>query len=145
LKKFFSNRNKKAIAAFLWILISISLIITILPYVKAQEPVLSINPPEVEVYEQNNFRVSINITDVTGLYAWDIKVSFDTNQVNFTDAEEGPFLRKVGPTIWTITVDYENGIVHMGCSSLLPSEGASGDGILAFLMFSARIFNPTSF
>jgi len=117
------------------ILISAPIIAAIIPHVKGQTPTLSINPPEVEILEGNNFRVSINITDVTDLYAWDIWVSFDTSQVNFTGAEEGPFLRKVGATLWVITVDYENGQVHMGCSLLGTSEEASGDGILAFLNF----------
>ena len=62
--------------------------------VMAQTPTLSIYPSEVEVLEGNNFRVSINVTDVTDLWAWQANISFNPSQVNFTGATEGPFLRR---------------------------------------------------
>jgi len=92
--KEFLHENKKVIAVLMCILISTPIIVAIVPHVKAQTPTLSINPSEVEVPEGNNFRVSINVTDVTDLWAWQANISFNPSQVNFTGATEGPFLRR---------------------------------------------------
>ena len=50
-------------------------------------------------------------------------------------AEEGPFLQRVGSTIWlTPEIDNIAGTVHMGCSLTTP-PGADGNGVLAYINF----------
>lgn len=58
------------------------------------------------------------------------------NQNKLTGADEGPFLRNVGPTICpTPIINNTAGTVRMGCSLLFGVPGANGDGILAHIHF----------
>jgi len=92
-----------------------------------------IDPTPVTAYVCRNFTVALNIRDVTDLYAWEIKLSFNANLLECLGATQGPFLP--APTIWVPPViNNTEGTVHMACSRMVP-PGQSGSGTLAYIEF----------
>jgi len=84
----------------------------------------------------NEFTVTLNIEDVEDLYSWEVLIFFDPTQIQCTGAEEGPFLRDFGPTIWPPPeIDNEAGTIHMGCALMPGGSGAFGSGVLAYVHF----------
>jgi len=99
----------------------------------AHPETIYIDPTPVTVYVCNNFTVALNISDVTDLYAWEVKLSFNANLLECLGATEGPFLP--APTIWVPPViNNTEGTVYMACSRMVP-PGQSGSGTLAYIEF----------
>ena len=92
--------------------------------------------PSTNVYEPGEyFTVDINIADVTGLNAWEVKLSWDS-YILYTDKTmitEGPFLKSAGPTSFTSSVFVQTAL--MSSVGLTPEVIASGSGTLANVTF----------
>ena len=94
---------------------------------------LYIDPTPVTAFVCSKFVVALNIKDVTNLYAWEVKLSFNPSQLECLGATEGPFLPP--PTIWVPPViNNVAGTVHMACSRMV-LPGQSGSGTLAYIEF----------
>ena len=127
---------RRRLPFFLCCVISVALLSGAASIVKTQTTILHIDPSPVNVPIGNNFTVTLNIQDVTDLWAWEVIISFDPSQVNCAGAEEGPFLKNNGPTIWLPPeIDNTTGRIHMACSLLTGPSGASGSGVLAYVYF----------
>jgi len=96
-----------------------------------------IDPTPVTAYVCNNFTVAFNIRDVTDLYAWEAKLSFNASLLECLNVTEGPFLRSAGPTIFPKPIiSNTEGTIHAGCSlNLTTPLGVSGSGTLAYIEF----------
>jgi hypothetical protein len=104
----------------------------------AEHQTIYVEPSYVQVTPCTNFTVRVRIRDVTDLYVWQFKMTFDPNLMQCLSVTEGEFLRNVGPTIWPgPIIDNSNGWIYAGCSLITP-PGASGGGVLAYVTFHCK-------
>lgn len=94
------------------------------------------------------FDINISIADVSDLGGWEFQLFYDSQVLNATDAQEGPFLYSVRSTIF-MKVDFDDnynethGRIWLTCTFLGFGSGASGSGILAVLTFKVKILGYT--
>jgi len=104
-------------------------------------------PPPANVYVEpqeivdpaltpsNNFTVDVKILNATNVYAFRFKLSFDPTIIEGVVITEGTFLSSAGPTtILQSQIDNTAGFVLFELT-LTGSAGASGEGILATIVF----------
>lgn len=114
--------------------------------VNAQTTVVSILPSSVTIEDVGQtVTVDLNITDVTNLYGYEIKIWYLNDIVNATKVErpQGHFLEpQLDPNNyyvpkWTIKNDYNttHGMIWIAYTLLSPEQGRSGSGILAKITF----------
>jgi len=108
---------------------------------KASTTTMALDPPEVEDIEPGEtFNVNVTVTDVSNLFAWQFMIRFDPNVLQIEDIIEGPFLASTGEEtdFRPPSIDNTAGYMISGCLFMppLPEEGATGDGVLATIVFS---------
>jgi len=99
---------------------------------------LYIDPTPVTAFVCDRFTVAVNIREVTDLYMWQLNLSFNPNLLECLNVTEGPFLKSVGPTIFGASIDNTAGTVISWCMLLMPQNGASGSGTLAYIEFHCK-------
>ena len=114
------HRLKSKVLLLIVCLLTSSALVRIAPLTLSQgETTVFIDPPELDVIVGNNFIVNLKIANVMNLSYWDLKISFDPNLMNCTSAEEGPFLRRFGATLWpTPIIDNEAGTIPVSYTHL---------------------------
>lgn len=109
--------------------------------VKAEEAVLRVDPAELTIPEEDigkTFEMEITITDVTNLWFWSFKVTWNSTVLTCLEVTEGPFMKDVGGTIFPPPlIDNEIGEIPDMCCGLMIEEGATGTGTLATITFNA--------
>ena len=93
-----------------------------------------VDPATVTVPVCEEFTVDINITDVVDLLGWQFKITFNPNLVECLSAEEGPFLKSAGSTIWAYVINNTAGYV-LAVDSIMIGGSVSGSGTLANVTF----------
>jgi hypothetical protein len=113
---------------------------------------LTIDPSSLNVTAGQTFSLSVSISGVTDLYAFEFDIGYDPNVLAANTISEGAFLPTGGPTLFipgiidnlggtiTATADVLNGAV----------PGVNGNGVLAVIDFTAltsgssgiNLFNP---
>lgn len=113
---------------------------------------IAVDPPEVKDLEPGStFTVDIIVTDIVvgemgnGLYAWDVKLKFDSAVLNVVEITEGPFLKTAfNETAWEQglmppKIDNSTSMITMGNAHMpifpIPVPGATGNGTLATVTF----------
>jgi len=122
------------------LLIAVFLIVATIPTAEAQLfTTIYVDPPSVRVPVSTQFTVTVNITAVVNLFAWQFNMTFDPALLECKGVTEGPFLKTGGPTIFAgPVIDNNNGWVLVGCSLAGPIPGVTGSGDLAFVTFHCR-------
>lgn len=110
--------------------------------IQAEAATVSIDPSTKQVtnaYVGKSIKVNINVNDVGGLWSWCVSnLTFNSNVLNLTDIDEGPFLKKGGQTlfIWpSSSSKIQEGIVPEISTTLLVNNSVSGSGVIATLNF----------
>lgn len=122
-----------------WAIITIlTLVLATFPLIsKAVSTTISVSPA-TNVYDPpQSFTIDIDISDVTDLASWELKLRFD-NQIlntNSTSIVEGGFLKSAGATDFYGEVSPSKDYVIVGCF-LNVAGGASGSGTLASVTFT---------
>jgi hypothetical protein len=101
-------------------------------------PVISTSPEEVIANPGDTFTVDINIAAVTDLYAWEIRLSWKPDLLDFVSVAKGPFLGQGGMTFFASTVDQAAGEALFGETLVGGIPGVSGSGLLATVTFRAE-------
>lgn len=92
------------------------------------------NPIVVAVGQ--TFRINVSVIDVTDLYGFEFKLSYNTTLLESISVVVVPFLNE--PTnIINKEIDEQNGVILLNASSVLPAEPKSGSGTLATITFNA--------
>lgn len=97
--------------------------------------------PKVSVEAPNAlFNITIVIANVNELFFWQLNLTFDPLVLEYVSYTEGPFLKEVATTF---PLEPSNGTGWVaaggGFAPPYPVEGASGDGILAYVIFKAKV------
>jgi len=121
--------------------------------VNAQTTKLSILPSTVTINNPGeNVTVDLNITEVTNLYAYEIKIYYLNSIVNATSVVRPPghFMEPYDPNLqfipkWEIKNDYNatHGQIWIGFTLLNPEPPKSGSGILAKITFEGLSVGAT--
>lgn len=100
---------------------------------------LLIDPQNVQGAVGQDFTVDIKVSDVAGLYGWELKVGWNATVLEVVSVTEGAFLRARGSTFFT----YNNtwfplGYVLVDCTLIGDTEGMNGSGVLASIQFHVK-------
>jgi len=97
------------------------------------ETTIYIDPTPVTAYVCRNFTVAVNVRDVTDLYAWQFKLSWNPDLLECVGYSFGPFLPP--PTVQpTPVIDNTAGWILAGDSRMVP-PGVSGSGTIFYIEF----------
>ncbi len=100
---------------------------------------VSINPSTSTAEVDETFAINITVTDVTNLYGWEAKVSFDPDILEAVNATEGPFLETAGYETLFPPPNLDNAEGTVSCGALFvppfPGNGVNGSGTLATIAF----------
>jgi len=94
-----------------------------------------VDPQTVEEAVGQNFVVSLSVSDVTNLYAWEGKLAYDHTILEFVNTAEGSFLRGNDVTFFTYKVNDTNAFILIDCTLLGSLSGVNGTGTLATIEF----------
>jgi len=92
----------------------------------------------------DTFTVYVVISDVFNLWNWQVKILFDSSMINCEDASvpsNSPFNFEIKPNP---VIDNEFGFIMLGASQYGDEPGASGDGVLAMVMFKIARMPPSN-
>ncbi len=110
-------------------------------------PYVSVDPQTTTKEVGMSFNINITVTGIIipdDLYSWEARLTFDPEILNCTSAEEGPFLKQIGPTWWWLTVQNEQGWVDLRAAfRVRVPQGATGNGTLATVTFQALAVGST--
>lgn len=128
------------IAVLLFALLT-SLVITY--KVEAENATLLIEPQSIKVWGTGeSFTINVKVTEISGLYGWQIKLYYNPNVLNGTEVTEGPFLKTHGESFFDFTFDDEynstHGLVTAFSTLVGDVSGVSGTGVLLILTFDAK-------
>jgi len=103
---------------------------------------LFIDPPESRANPGATFTITINVGNVYDLFAWEVKLSWNSTLLNVTDVIEGPFLKVQPAGTYFAFRRSENipgvgteGYIVIYCTTIGEYKGVSGSGILASVTF----------
>ena len=94
-----------------------------------------IDPPESFVYPDEEFDVTVRVTDATDLGGFDIHLDFDDTMLDIVDVVEGGFLSGTGRDVTFLWDENPPGTLTIGAISTGDEPGADGDGALAVITF----------
>jgi hypothetical protein len=87
-----------------------------------------------------DFSIDVKIVNVTDLYGFEIKMSYNTTLLNAIRVTEGPFLKQAGSTIVLVNETKDNeGYVRFAASLLTVENGANGNGTLFTAYFNSSL------
>lgn len=105
-------------------------------------PTISVQLSTTSVLNENETCLAnVTVSNVNDLYAWSVMLFFNNN-LNATQADEGPFLKAKGGTSGLLVFIKNNyngthGWINLACSLLGSVSGADGSGTLATVTFMA--------
>jgi hypothetical protein len=87
-----------------------------------------------------NFTVSIDISDVTDLYGWDFRLSWNAPLLEVVKIVEGSLLKTGGMTYFSYDLNGTQGYIVAYATLLGLLPGVSGNGTLASVTFTVESF-----
>lgn len=146
-KNYMNKRSLFLIPIILLIFISLPV-----ARVEAAQAAISVYPPELEVRIGDPFTVSIIVTDMEDLWAYELKLYYDNTILEAmeegTEIPEGHFLTPKDPTKIIVlhdgVIDQTEGYVSFALSLLPPEPGRTGSDVLATVTFKGTAIVETS-
>src|SRR5579872_4655605 len=125
----------RLVCAFGFVLVLLS---TLLPSAFA-DAILSIQPASTSTSPGSTFAVSVDISNVTDLYAFQFDIGFNPATLAGVSVTEGSFLPGGGSTFFIPGfIDNTGGTIAFSADTLIgPIPGVSGSGTLATIDFTA--------
>ena len=118
------------------LVILLSIALSVVSIAQAQSTSVYIDPEENTADPSETFTINVNVQDVTGLYSYGIKISFNRYVLEVVSVTEGPFISDGASTAFVkkIFATY----IDVGCTTLGASPGASGSGTLFTVEFHVK-------
>jgi hypothetical protein len=139
------NLKKLSLSTILLAMTLMAFTLVFAPSARASDTVVSVLPATVDITAVGETQtVDINITDVTNLYAYEMKVWYNSSIVNATAAvrPSGHFLEPVDlgsqfvpKWILNYTQNSTHGMCWLGFTLLTPELARNGSGILVRITF----------
>jgi hypothetical protein len=104
----------------------------------APGPVISISPQNTSANPGDTFTISVMISGVTDLYAWEVKLTWEPGVLELNTITEGFFLKSGGMTFPAKDIDNIFGEALFGVTLIAAPMGVSGSGELATLAFTVE-------
>lgn len=109
-------------------------------------PVLSVVPETGSALVGQSFRLTVGISDINDLYAYNLSLLYDPSVVRFVMQSEGTFMNSVHPTFFVSGTDDGMGRVSYSGASLIGGySGVSGSGTLIEFLFQGSGGGNASF
>jgi len=99
---------------------------------------VSVFPSSIKASVGHDFSVSVNVTNVSDLCAWEFKLNWTTTILNVVSVNEGSFLKSGGTTFFAYNVNSTEGHIIVDCTLLGNISGVSGNGVLANVIFNVN-------
>jgi len=105
-------------------------------------PIICTSPIVTSSDPDKNFKVNIDITNVTDLHDWEFTLYYDTRFMDFDTATEGPFLKSQGSTAFQLlevndSHNNTHGKIRLKCNLVGSSSSKSGNGTLATITMNS--------
>jgi hypothetical protein len=102
--------------------------------------VLSVDPSETHVTGGYGFSVDVRMDNVTDLYAFDVRLYFNTTLLQAVQLDEGSFLRSGGDTyVVKNVINATEGYVRFAETLLSVENGVNGTGTLFSVTFATTV------
>jgi len=102
--------------------------------------ILSVDPSETHVTNGFGFSVDVRMDNVTDLYAFDVRLYFNTTLLQAVQLDEGPFLRSGGDTyVVKNVINATEGYVRFASTLLSAENGVNGTGTLFSVTFATTV------
>jgi hypothetical protein len=130
--------NRKIIIALS--ILAIAVVITALLFMNRTTRLTSVyvDPPTVEKTIGQSFTVNLNVSDVANLYAWEVKLAYDSTILEHVNTVQGSFLGNSDVTFFTYKVNDTSGYVLIDCTLLGNLPGVNGTGTVAIIEFHVK-------
>jgi len=130
--------EKKAfIAVLLLFILGLVVVYVVVNWPKAQV-MLYIDPQTISRPIDQDFTISINVSDITDLYGWQLRLRWNATVLSAVNVIEGSFLKQGGSTFFTFKTNNTAGYIVMDCTLLGDQPGVSGKGHLATIQFHVK-------
>jgi len=119
--------------------IAFALCVGMVNFARGDGTVIAVDPPLYNVTQNQigmNFTLNINITGVTNLWSWGVRLNWNPDVVNVTNVQEGAFLKSAGSTLFLPPTRGTGYLKDIG-STLLSASSANGSGVLFIATFEA--------
>ena len=104
----------------------------------SSDTVLYVYPTKKYITTSSSFLIDINVENVTDLYGFEFKLSYDTTILDATNITEGPFLKSGGPTfIAKMEINETTGTIWVAITLYEVEKGVDGSGTLVTITFEA--------
>jgi hypothetical protein len=103
-----------------------------------QTAVLYVNPEISVAQVGQELTVDIDVSNVTDLYGWELRLSYNNTILNLTDVAEGTFLRSAGATYFAYKTSDTADSIKADCTLIGDVPGPEGNGTLATVKFHVQ-------
>jgi hypothetical protein len=97
-----------------------------------------VDPDKVAGSIDRNFTISITISNVANLYAWECKLGWNNSILDLVNVTESSFLKQMGSTFFDYGLNETFGRVVIDCTLLGNVVGANGNGVLVSIQFHIK-------
>jgi len=119
-------------------LVAILFLVFVIVYVftnRSIMPSIYVDPKTANGMVGQNVTISVSVSDVSDLFAWKFKLSWNITILELVSVTEGAFLKHEGNTFFNHKINSTLGYVEVECTLLGNVSGVNGDGILATIQF----------
>ncbi len=96
---------------------------------------VSVDPANSHAAIGQNITVNIDVSNVTDLYGWELKLGWNNTILELLNATEGPFLKSNGATFFTSKINSTDPHIIVDCTRLVDLPEANGNGTLTTITF----------
>lgn len=103
-----------------------------------------VDPASIAADLDTTFTVNVRIADVSQLFTWSFRLSWDPGILSPVSVTEGLFLKsQAGSTLFLKSIHAADGYMDVACTATGSFAGAAGSGILATVKFMAQDIGST--
>lgn len=116
-------------------LIYLMLFIFDIPACYSSQTSIYVAPPTITATVGQTFVISINVSEVVGLYGWEFKLKWNSTVLDALNVTEGEFLKSSHDTFFQPIINNTLGCILVDCTLLGDIPGVNGSGILTLVEF----------
>jgi hypothetical protein len=103
---------------------------------QAGSATVAVSPPSITASIGQSFSIDIDISSVSDLYGWELKLGWNSSLIGLVRVDEGPFLRSGGNTFFSYFLNTTDEHLVVECTLEGHISGVSGNGTLATVTFN---------